>query len=228
MFSPEFFRSILAFLFQDGIITENNLTLCHADYFQACWCKWNSSQPSECTYLLRYAKCFSNTSYFCIYHIIRNTIECFDSKYILPKYSISTIPLYFSRIFFLIGLIGNGISILILLSTKLRYLSIYRNLTILCLLNILYLISIFVREENFAKQDLRNISVEFCRLHVFFTAILGHLCSWQLVSTSVQRVHALLSLQSHRTTSWVCPLRKNRESAKCDLRQFFQHLSEHV
>ena len=191
-------------LLKNGITSENNLTLCHADYFQSCWCRWNSSQPMECTYLLRYAKCFSNTSYFCIYHIIRNTIECFDSKYILPKYPISNLFSYFSLAFFLIGVIGNGMSIVILLSTKLRNFSIYRNLTILCLLNILYLISIFIREKNFSNQDLRNISVDFCRFHVFLTAFVGHLCSWQLVSTSIQRVHALLSLQSHRTTSWVC------------------------
>jgi len=67
-----------------------------------------------------------------------------------------------------------------------------------------------IRDENIYKQDLRNFSMDFCRLHVFLAAFIGHLCSWQLVSTSIQRVYALLSLQSHRTTSWVC-LRKKKE-----------------
>jgi len=107
-------------------------------------------------------------------------------------------------------MIGNGISIVILLSTKLRHLSVYRNLTILCLLNIFYLTLMLIRDENIYKQDLRNFSMDFCRLHVFLAAFIGHLCSWQLVSTSIQRVYALLSLQSHRTTSWVCLRRKKR------------------
>jgi hypothetical protein len=105
---------------------------------------------------------------------------------------------------FIIGLLGNGISIIILLSTKLRGLNVYRNLTILCFLNILYLITILIRHENFYQQDLRDISNDFCRLHTFIVAFIGHLCSWQLVSMSIQRVCALLSLQSHRVTSWVC------------------------
>jgi hypothetical protein len=105
-------------------------------------------------------------------------------------------------------MLGNGISILILLGTKLHHLSVYRNLTILCLLNIFYLILMLIRDENIYKQDLRNLSMNFCRLHVFLAAFIGHLCSWQLVSTSIQRVYALLSLQSHRTTSWVCSRRK--------------------
>jgi hypothetical protein len=63
---------------------------------------------------------------------------------------------------------------------------------------------ILIRHKNNYEQDLRDISVEFCRLHTFIVAFIGHLCSWQLVSTSIQRVYALLSLQSHRTTSWVC------------------------
>ncbi|CAF4306550.1 unnamed protein product, partial [Adineta steineri] len=57
---------------------------------------------------------------------------------------------------------------------------------------------------NKYNQDLRNISPNVCRWHKFIVTFTGHLCTWQLVSTSIQRVHALLSLQLHRTTSWVC------------------------
>lgn len=89
------------------------------------------------------------------------------------------------------------------MNTKLQRLCIYRNLTILCFLNIFYLISIFIRYKNTSDQDIREISIEFCRLHTFFVAFLGHLCSWQLISTSIQRVHGLLSLQSHQTISWM-------------------------
>jgi len=154
---------------------------------------------------LKHAISFSNSSYFCVYHEIRKTIECFNSSYIFPKSSVSNVYIYLTISLFIIGLIGNGVSIIILLSTKLRRFSVYRNLAILCFLNILYLASILIRyKTNNYQQDLRDISTEFCRLHAFTVAFLGHLCSWQLVSTSIQRVHALLSLQSHRTTSWVC------------------------
>jgi len=122
----------------------------------------------------------------------------------LPKNSVSNIYIYLTISLFIIGLIGNGISIIILLSTKLRCLSVYKNLTILCILNILYLISILIRHKNIYQQDLRYISIELCRLHTFTVAFIGHLCSWQLVSTSIQRIYALLSLQSHRKTPWVC------------------------
>jgi hypothetical protein len=136
-------------------------------------------------------------------------VECFNAHHIIPKTTVSNIHLYLSLMLFTIGMIGNGISTLILLSTKLRHLSVYRNLTILCLLNIFYLTLILIRDENIYKQDLRNFSMDFCRLHVFLTAFIGHLCSWQLVSTSIQRVYALLSLQSHRTASWVREKKRN-------------------
>jgi hypothetical protein len=93
---------------------------------------------------------------------------------------------------------------MILLHKSLRRLSVYRNLAILCALNILYLLAVLIRYINNYNQDLRNISPNFCRLHTFTVAFTGHLCSWQLVSTSIQRVHALLSLKLYRATSWVC------------------------
>jgi hypothetical protein len=93
---------------------------------------------------------------------------------------------------------------IVLCDKKLRRLSIYRNLTILCALNILYLFAILIRHTNIYNQDLRKVSPQACRLHTFIVAFTGHLCSWQLVSTSIQRVYALLSLESHRNTSWVC------------------------
>jgi hypothetical protein len=157
-----------------------------------------------CPYLLHYAASVSNSSYFCVHHMIRKAIECFKSSYIFPKSYVTNVYVYLTIILFIIGLFGNGISIIILLSTKLRRLNVYRNLTILCFLNILYLALILIRHRNNYQQDLRDVSVEFCRLHVFAVAFIGHLCSWQLVSTSIQRVHGLLSLQLNRTTSWVC------------------------
>ena len=178
--------------------------MCQADYFNTCWCPLNSSQPITCTYLLRYVASHSNSSYFCIYHIIRKAIECFNSSTTFSKSSVSNIYIYATIVIFIIGLLGNGISIIILWSTKLCRLNVYRNLGILCFLNILYLIAILTRHENNYQQDLRDISTDLCRLHVFTVAFIGHLCSWQLVSTSIQRVYALLSLKSHRTTSWVC------------------------
>ncbi|CAF5113630.1 unnamed protein product, partial [Rotaria sp. Silwood1] len=80
----------------------------------------------------------------------------------------------------------------------------YPHLPILHTFNILYLLTISIRHLNTYHQDLRNISSNMCRLHTFIVAFTGHLCSWQLVSTSIQRVYALLSLYSHRTKSWVC------------------------
>ncbi|CAF0882306.1 unnamed protein product [Adineta steineri] len=188
---------------EKSIISQTNLTLYRADYFQTCWRYLNSSESISCSYLLNHAVSYSNSSYFCVYHTIRQTIECYNSSYIFPKSIVSNIYLYLTILIFIIGLIGNGISIIVLLSTKLRYLSVYKNLSILCFLNILYLISILIRYKNNYQQDLRDISIDFCRLHTFTVAFIGHLCSWQLVSTSIQRVYALLSLQSHQTTSWI-------------------------
>ena len=71
------------------------------------------------------------------------------------------------------------------------------------MLNIFYLSAILIRHRNSYNQDLRDLSPNICRLHTFIIAFTGHLCSWQLVSTSIQRVHALLSLQAHQQTSWV-------------------------
>ena len=136
--------------------------------------------------------------------MIRKSIECFNSSYIFPKSYVTNVYVYLTLVLFIIGLFGNGISMIILISTNLRRLNIYRNLTILCFLNILYLALILIRHKNKYQQDIRDISTDFCRFHMFAVAFIGHLCSWQLVSTSVQRVHGLLSLQSHRTTSWVC------------------------
>jgi hypothetical protein len=139
-----------------------------------------------------------------MYHTIRKTIDCFNSTLVFPKLdSVSSIYIYLTIFIFLIGLLGNGLSIIILFHKTLRYLSVYRNLAILCTLNIFYLLAIVIRHRNNYNQDLRDISPKICRLHVFIVAFTGHLCSWQLVSTSIQRVYALLSLQAHRRTSWV-------------------------
>jgi len=187
-----------------GIASKTNLTLCYADYFETCWCNSIDSKLKTCFYLLRHVSIHSNSSYFCVYHLIKNATECYKSSAIFSSHqTLSTFYTYCSLILFIFGLTGNGISIVILLNTKLQRLCIYRNLTILCFLNIFYLISIFIRHKNAFNEDIREISIKFCRLHTFFVAFLGHLCSWQLISTSIQRVHALLSLQSHRTTSWV-------------------------
>ncbi|CAF0993981.1 unnamed protein product [Adineta ricciae] len=188
---------------KDFIIARNNLILCRADYFQACWCTVNSTTPISCTYLLRNAASYSNASYFCVYHIIRKTIECINSTHIFPQPTVSNVYNYLTALLFFIGLFGNGVSFVILLSTKLRRLNVYRNLSILCFLNILYLAIVLIRYKNIYGYDLRIISNEFCRFHTFLVAFIGHLCSWQLVSTSIQRVHALFSLESHQTTSWV-------------------------
>ncbi|UJR37236.1 hypothetical protein I4U23_029945 [Adineta vaga] len=188
---------------QEYIITRDNLILCRAEYVQACWCPLNSSEPILCTYLLKHAVSYSNSSYFCVYHLIRKTIECINSSSIFPQPPVSNLYHSLTLILFLIGLLGNGISIFILLSTKLRRLNVYRNFSILCFLNILYLATVLIRYKNMYRYDLRIISNEFCRLHTFFIAFIGHLCSWQLVSTSIQRVHALFSLESHQTTSWL-------------------------
>ena len=171
---------------------------------ETCWCKLNSSERIFCPYLLRYVKSVSNASYFCVYHTLRKTIDCFNSSFIFPKSdSISSVYLHLTTFLFIIGLIGNGLSILILLNKTLRHLSVYRNLAILCVLNIFYLLAILIRHRNTYNQDLRDISANLCRLHAFIVAFTGHLCSWQLVSTSIQRAHALLRLRAHRQTSWV-------------------------
>ncbi|CAF2047548.1 unnamed protein product [Rotaria magnacalcarata] len=181
----------------------NNLTLCRIDYFKACWCQLNASEPIQCSYLLRHAASYSNSSYFCTYHTIRRTIDCLNSSYIFSKSSASEIYIYSTILIFIIGLLGNGLSIITLLCSKLCRLDIYKNLTIFCFLNILYLLLVLIRHRNIYHQDLRNISTKFCRMHTFIIAFIGHLCSWQLVSTSIQRLYALLSLKSQRTTSWI-------------------------
>ena len=192
------------FFFKGNIHSRDNLTLCDANYFEACWCKLNSSEPVICPYLLRHVKSSSNSSYFCVYHTIRKLVECFNPSFIFPKHDfVLPIYIYLTTFLFIIGLIGNGLSIIILLNKTLRYLSVYRNLTILCALNILYLLAILIRHRNNYNQDLRGLSPNICRLHTFIIAFTGHLCSWQLVSTSIQRVHALLSLQVPRETFWV-------------------------
>lgn len=146
----------------------------------------------------------SNSSYFCVYHTIRRVIECFNSTAIFPKTdSVSTLYVYLTIITFAIGFLGNGLSTVILLNKNLRRLSVYRNLAILCIFNVLYLLAISIRHINTYNQDLRHISSEICRIHTFIVAFTGHLCSWQLVSTSIQRVHALLSLRHHGSKSWV-------------------------
>ncbi|CAF1215493.1 unnamed protein product [Rotaria sordida] len=188
---------------EENILSRNNLSLCKANYFETCWCKLNSTEPVTCPYLLRYVVSSSNSSYFCVYHTIRKVIECFNSTSIFSKIdSISIIYIYLTIFIFTIGFIGNGLSIIILFNKKLRCLGVYRNLTILCTLNIFYLLAISIRHINTYNRDLRHISPQLCRLHTFIVAFTGHLCSWQLVSTSIQRVHALLSLDSHRTKSW--------------------------
>ncbi|CAF0774063.1 unnamed protein product [Rotaria sp. Silwood1] len=185
-------------------MSQDNLTLCRANYFETCWCQLNSSEPIKCSYLLRHETSFSNSSYFCVYHTIRKAIECFNSSHIFPKSSTSNVYIYLTLLLCIIGFIGNGISIIILLCSKLSRFNVFKNLSIFCFLNILYLISILIRHVNIYQQDLRDTSTELCRLHRFTVTFIGHLCSWQLVSTSIQRLHALLSLKSHRTKSWVC------------------------
>ncbi|CAF2908711.1 unnamed protein product [Rotaria sp. Silwood2] len=185
------------------IISQNNLTLCRANYFETCWCQVNSSELVKCSYLLRHATSFSNSSYFCVYHTIRKVIECFNSTSIVPQSSVSNVYIYLTLLLCIIGFIGNGISIIVLLCSKLSRFNVFKNLTIFCFLNILYLISILIRHMNIYQQDLRDTSTELCRLHRFIVTFIGHLCSWQLVSTSIQRLHALLSLKSNRTTSWI-------------------------
>ncbi|CAF0774239.1 unnamed protein product [Adineta steineri] len=196
-------KNITNFIREENVLTQNNLKLCKVTYFETCWCKLNSNESVTCPYLLRHVNSSSNSSYFCVYHIIRKTIECFDSSIIYPKDDfVSNTYIYLTIILFLIGIIGNGLSIIVLFDKTLRYLSIYRNLAILCAFNIFYLLSISIRHINKYNQDLRNISPNVCRWHKFIVTFTGHLCTWQLVSTSIQRVHALLSLQLHRTTSW--------------------------
>ncbi len=198
-------ESDLLKILQRSIQSRDNLTLCKADYFETCWCKLNTTESITCPYLLRHVIPSSNSSYFCVYHTIRKTIDCFNSSFIFPKMtSVSTIYVYLTIFLFIIGLIGNGLSIIILLNKTLRRLSVYRNLIILCILNIFYLLAVLIRYRNRSNQDIRNISPNICRLHAFIVAFTGHLCSWQLVSMSIQRIHALLSLKSHRKTSWVC------------------------
>ncbi|CAF1262732.1 unnamed protein product [Rotaria sordida] len=184
-------------------MSQNNLTLCRANYFETCWCHVNSSELVKCSYLLRHATSFSNSSYFCVYHTIRKAIECFNSSYVFPNSPVSNFYIYMTLLLCIIGFIGNGISIIILLCSKLNRFNVYKNLTIFCFLNILYLISILIRHINIYQQDLRDTSTELCRLHRFTVTFIGHLCSWQLVSTSIQRLHALLSLKPHPTTSWI-------------------------
>ncbi|CAF1511141.1 unnamed protein product [Rotaria sp. Silwood1] len=192
---------------EDIIISQSNLSLCKANYFEACWCKINTNESITCPYLLRHVNSYSNSSYFCVFHTIRRVIECFNSTLIFPQNdSTLTIIVYLTIFIFTIGFIGNGLSMIILLNRTLRRLSVYRNLTILCAFNILYLLAISIRHLNTYHQDLRNISSNMCRLHTFIVAFTGHLCSWQLVSTSIQRVYALLSLYSHRTKSWTSTL----------------------
>ncbi|CAF0794520.1 unnamed protein product [Didymodactylos carnosus] len=201
----------------ESIVTKTNLTLCKFNYFQACWCSSTNANLSSCNFLLRYVT--SNSSHICIWHIIRELIECFDisvlnrtvsstkssilSNYQNHTYFPSSFYSYCTIILFIIGLCGNGLSILTLLSKSLRKLNVYRNLAVICSLNIIYLISIFVRYNNIYKHDIRKLSVEICRLHSFLVAYVGHLCSWQLCSMSIERVYALLSLQSYRPTSWI-------------------------
>jgi hypothetical protein len=116
---------------------------------------------------------------------------------------VSNLYLYVTIIISIIGILGNGFAIVVLFDKTLRRLSVYRNLIIYCALNILYLLAISSRHINSYNQDLRDISPSICRWHSFVVAFTGHLCSWQLVSTSIQRLHALLSLQLNRTASWV-------------------------
>lgn len=185
-------------------MSQNNLTACQIDYFKTCWCRLNSLKPTQCSYLLRYVDSYSNASYFCTYHTIRKTMDCFDKSYIFPKASVSNMYIYFMILIFIVGLLGNGLSIITLIFSKLQRLNVYKNLAILCFLNILYLLTILIRYKNIYHQDLRNVSTIHCRIHSFIVAFIGHLCSWQLVSTCIQRLHALLSLKLHRAASWVC------------------------
>ena len=186
------------------VISHDNLTLCGATYFETCWCPLNSSQPSLCPFLLRYAVAYSNASYFCVYHTIRQTIECLNTSCVFPRADPVSHPYLFITVALLVmGVVGNGLSIVTLLDRSLRQLSVYRNLAILCALNILYLSAVSIRHINTYHRDLRDASPSLCRLHTFAIAFTGHVCSWQLVSTSIQRVRALLSLELHRTASWV-------------------------
>ena len=191
-------------LLQANIVSKNNLTLCKANYMETCWCPVNSNEPVSCPYLLRHVDVISNISYFCVYHTIRQGIDCFNNSLIYPKSeSISRLYIYSTILLFIIGLLGNGFSMIILFGRSLRSLSVYRNLFLLCTFNIFYLLAVLIRHSNNYQQDLRDISPQFCRWHTFTVAFTGHLCSWQLVSTSIQRVHALLSLELPRTGSWV-------------------------
>lgn len=188
---------------QKPIISQTNLTLCSADYFQTCWCFPNSSRIQRCNYLLKYIESFSNSSRLCVYHTVRHSIDCFQTDAIgSENVSVSIFYVYASWILFLVGLVGNGISILILISSTLHRSNIYRNFIILCCFNIVYLFFVLIRHSNSYDQDLRTVSTRWCHVHAFLVAFSGHLCSWQLVSTSIQRVYALFTLQSRRTTSW--------------------------
>lgn len=174
------------------------------NYFETCWCKSNSNQSIVCPYLLRHVGTLSDSNYFCTYHTIRKLVECFNSTIVYPRQeSISFVYITLTILLFIIGLIGNGLSIVILFRRSLRQISVYQNLIILCSLNILYLFTILIRHRNPYNRDLREISSDVCRKHVFSVALTGHLCSWQLVSTSIQRVYSLLRLQSQRDGSWV-------------------------
>jgi hypothetical protein len=106
-------------------------------------------------------------------------------------------------VLFIVGLVGNGLSMIILLESHLRCLRVYHNLFLLCGWNIFYLFAVLLRHTNIYGQDIRDKSFDLCRLHVFIVAYAGHLCSWQLVMMSIQRVQVLLSLRTHRTASWV-------------------------
>lgn len=171
---------------------------------ETCWCPVNQTDPVSCPFLLRHVNQISNASHFCVYHTIRLAIDCFNVSLVYPKSdSISNFYIYSTFLLFIIGLIGNGFSMIILSGRTLRSLSVYRNLFLLCAFNIFYLFAVLIRHSNFYQQDLREISSEFCRWHTFAVAFTGHLCSWQLVSTSIQRVNALLSLELPRPASWV-------------------------
>ena len=188
-----------------NIVSRNNLTLCKATYFEACWCLLNHSEPVSCSFLGRHVVSMSNSSYFCIFHTIRKAIDCFNSSIIFPNIdSVSSVYISLTTILFVIGLLGNGFSMIILCNRTLRSISVYRNLFLLCAMNIFYLFAVFLRHVNNYKQDLRTVSFDFCRFHTFAVAFTGHLSSCHLVSTSIQRVHALFRLETHQQTSWVC------------------------
>ncbi|CAF1287355.1 unnamed protein product [Didymodactylos carnosus] len=151
----------------------------------------------------------SNSSHICMWHIIRKTIDCFDQSILIPSskrssvLSSSLFYRYSTIILFFIGLCGNGFSIVILFRKSLRKFSVYRSLSVICILNIFYLILIVIRHNNIYKIDIRLLSVSICRLHSFLVAYFGHLCSWQLCSMSIERVHDLLSLKQRRSSSWL-------------------------